>query len=567
MPGVPYTSAERAAPAPECELVMQESSSASPPEGSGRRAQFRRRTVSPSEPQHQPVVVVSIDRAVEERLEEGLKAIETQAAALMREIAAEMWRASGSDVAGEQDRIISFLSRDQAIKSLISSADERFQTLAVRTARFEDILTDLAESTRATRREMAESAEAIRAVANSPAVHGVQSVRNQLELVENHIAAAFQHLDERDRALIEGIQARIQEHGELIARETTRIVEAMQGYVQAGAEAVGRLAQRVETHAESFAVHDDDVAERLRAVIRREIGDFAQQFELTGERIGIGQRDVALAIERMQRSLEARVMGLAQLVRSDSVALRRHVEETAAELEERIAASADARIDALTRTLAEQVAALTSAIGATVDRQVALLAETLHDRLGIMTDQIALRAAEAADIAVSSTFDQTIERLAGSIDTIESMRSSLEETTASLQERMAAHVDDRVTALAQLIRADNRVIAEHLAGSGADARAAKQTLRAVKELEAGLSGDILGSVDRRFQAVADELHRESQSTLETIAKVAEVLANKMDRLTVRVDESVGGELQPVLDRMTDAIVALARQRQGRLEVD
>ena len=50
------------------------------------------------------VRVVSLDRAVEIRLEEGLHRIEDQTASLMREVAAEMWKGSGADAGSEQDR-------------------------------------------------------------------------------------------------------------------------------------------------------------------------------------------------------------------------------------------------------------------------------------------------------------------------------------------------------------------------------------------------------------------------------------------------------------------------------
>lgn len=469
---------------------MQESSSAYPPEGSGRRGLFPRRIST--DPQQQ-TVVVSLERAVEDRLEEGLQTLEEHAAALMREIAQEMWRASGGDTSVTQERILSYLSRDQAIRSLIASSDERFQTLAVRTAKFEDVLTEVALASRATREAIQESAAAIHEVAESPAVHGVESIRNQMELVERHIASAFQHLDERDKALIDGIQERIQAHGELIARETTRIVEAMQGYVQSGTETVGRLAMRVEGHAEAFAVHDDDIAGQLRKVIRQEIGGFAEQLEMTGERVGIGQRDEQQLVERLQHSLEARIYGLAQLVRSDSEALRRHIDQTAAAQEERMVAAVE-------------------------DRMV---------EVAEVADVVARRA---ADMAVANTLDQSVER-------------------------MTSHVDDRVTALAKLVRADNRAIAEALTrgGGGEEADTSKQTLRAVKELQASLAGD----VDRRFQAMTEQLHSESQSTVETMAKVAEVLAEKMDRLSVRVDEGYGNDLQIVIERMSDAISAIS----------
>ena len=75
----------------------------------------------------------------------------------------------------------------------------------------------------------------------------------------------------------------------------------------------------------------------------------------------------------------------------------------------------------------------------------------------------------------------------------------------------------------------------------------------MKELQAGMATEMVGTVDARFRAVADQLHKETQSTAEAMLKVAEVLGEKIDRLSVRVDEGVGNDLQIVVDRMTDAI--------------
>jgi uncharacterized phage infection (PIP) family protein YhgE len=137
---------------------------------------------------------------------------------------------------------------------------------------------------------------------------------------------------------------------------------------------------------------------------------------------------------------------------------------------------------------------------------------------------------------------------------------------AQTEERMSEHMDDRLAALAKMIRSDNRVIAERFAAApegspgGADPEIAKQTLRAVKELQAGMGTDVMGSVERRFQSMSEQLHKETQSTAEAMVKVAEVLGEKMDRLSVRVDEGVGGDLQIVIDRMSDAIQAMSGQR-------
>jgi len=47
-----------------------------------------------------------------------------------------------------------------------------------------------------------------------------------------------------------------------------------------------------------------------------------------------------------------------------------------------------------------------------------------------------------------------------------------------------------------------------------------------------------------------------------MVKVAEVLGEKIDRLTVRVDEGVGSDMQVVIDRMTDAIQAMSATRRS-----
>jgi hypothetical protein len=75
-----------------------------------------------------------------------------------------------------------------------------------------------------------------------------------------------------------------------------------------------------------------------------------------------------------------------------------------------------------------------------------------------------------------------------------------------------------------------------------------------------MATDMLGSIDMRFQQVADQLHREGQESAEAMLKVAEVLGAKIDRLSVRVDEGVGNDLQIVVDRMSDAIRAMSGVR-------
>jgi hypothetical protein len=535
---------------------MNDEGSPREPNGSGlvRRGIFPRRDPSPSEPLLTPTeyrLADTLQRAVDDRLEEGLRILEDQATGLMREVATEVWRSSSKDVRPEQERIVTLLSRDQAIRSLIASSDERFQSLAVRTARLEDHLSELQEHGRQTRAVMEVSAAAIKEIAASPAIHGVETVRSQLELVERHIAEAFAHMDERDKHLTETVLTQVKEHGELIANETTRVVESMQGYVQNGAEAVGRLAQRIEEHAQLFINADHDMTGRLQEIVDAQTDELTEQLAFVREKVGIYGREQDSLKAQLERTLDVRIRGLAELIRSDSIALQGLIQDELASAE---AGTMDQR-----------------AIVSLVDDRMSALEHIVEERIAALERTLAEQVL-ALSGATSASLERTLDSLnatAGSVDGLDEM---LAETQAAFEERMTTHIDDRMTAIARLIRSDNQVLAEKMtAGSTAggsdgalDPELLRQVLRSLKELQAGMASDMLGTMDRRFQVMSDQLHHEAQGQAEAMLKIAEVLGEKIDRLSVRVDEGVGSELQIVVDRMSDAIRAMstAQRRQA-----
>ena len=489
---------------------MKESRSARPATaGARRRSPLFTRPAEPDPVALTPVeeeIAKALTGAVDEHLEEGLAALEDQATALMREVAGELWRSSAKDVRPEQERIVSLLSRDQAIRSLIASSDERFQALSTRAARVEDAIQDLADSGRSTREAMETSAAWIRQIAESPTLHGVESVRSQLEQVERHIAETFKTLDERDRALTESIVEQVKEHGELVARETARVVEAMEGYVQGGAEAVGRLAQRVEEHAETFATSD---GQTVGTTVREEVQTIGQQLDLMAERMGIQGRDQVAWKAAMERFIDARVRGLAELIRSDSQALRRMIEERTADQER-------------------------------------MLRDQIEERMILVGEAV-------------------VDQVKGSMSAIDGFDSLVVEQQQAFEERLKTHVDDRVTAIARMIRSDNQALAGRFTagGVGGDAEVAREALRSIKEVQAGMASDVLGSVDRRFQTMSDQLHKETQSTAEAMLTVAERLNAKLDRLTAIVQDGYGNDVQIVVDRMSEAIQAMSGRTQRR----
>ena len=565
------------------------------------RRRFRRAEPVPAEPLLTPTefrLADTLQRAVEDRLEEGLHAIEEQATGLMREVATEIWRSSSRDTRPEQERIIAMLSRDQAIRSLIASSDERFQALAVRTARLEDHLHEVSESGRATREAMQAAADKIREVAQSPTLQSVETVQSQLEMVERHIAETFSHMQQREQTLQDTILRQVRDHGELIAQETSRIVESMQNYVQGGAEAVGRLAQRMEEHATLFLSTDQDVTSRVRGLVEEQTGELTHQLDHVRETVGLHGREQEQLRARLEALIESRVVALGQLIRSDSEALRRVIDERDMEMREATVAAIDEKLTAferitaerlaeLERTMQDQVMLLSTATSASVERTMEKMTETLGSVDGI--DELLAESQGAAQERLAAQLGEAQERLAAQVGEAQEQQAAqlgqaqdrLAEQFANTQallaehvvevqnrtaEKLQAHVDDRMTAIARLIRSDNQILADKVFGAEAapvgetaagDAEVMRQLLRSVKELQAGLASDVLGSVDRRFQSVSDQMHQESQSQAETMLKIAEMLSERIDRLSAKVDESGGGDLQIVIDRMSDAIQAMS----------
>ena len=544
---------------------MQSSSPFPDDPGAKRRSPFRRG--SPSDPDGRiEEVLAEYQRALEQRLDAGLQAIQSSAVKLMKDIAAEMWRTSGGDAAGVQPRILEFLSRDEAIRGLIAHSDERFQALALRTERLEDALRQVTRSNAALAEHIGRSAVALADVAHSPAMQNVGALREQLEQVERHLSSTVDYIAERDRELVAKIAAQVEENSTLVGRETGRIVEAMQNYVTDGVDTMGRLAQRMEQHIESTEARDDELTDRIHAQIQTTLGE---QIQLLYERLGIEARTLAdtlaaheawtnraleeaasradersleqieaarevtrLAASEVNRVLETRVMGLAQLVRSDSEALRQRLVETATAQDE--------------------------AIGRMLDDRLLRVTEAVEAATAFTVDESSRRIAEATERAI----DGRVEEITLMLDrNLIVLKEKLDEDLRGVGERTAEIVssafDQRIVHLARMIRSDNQALAgriEALAAAGDDQETAKQTLRAVKELEATLGNELLNAMDRKFSVLADQLHREAQSMAESVATSADVLTRRIDALK---SQGAGREMRTAIEKMGDAMHALA----------
>lgn len=592
------------------------------PRGTRRRGLFSGRSDVPPSPapaDRTQAVMAAYQDMIREQLEEGLRQLQHTANQLMHEIAAEVWRTAGGDKDEAQARLLAAISRDQTLRSLLTHTDERFQTLAVRTARLEDTLNMLAEGMRAAREELARGVEALQDVQSSPAARGVDEIRERLDQVTRQIALAFETLAERDRAITETVQQRVREHGELVVNETARITEALESYVQQGVAAMGQLAGGVEAQLERIASREDRIGariaevaeaqiaaieERLRAIGARISEDSAatteaiahllevtdernrslgELLELMHDRVGMETRDVLAAIEgldarvgsTLHEGLDRKLRALAELVRSDSVALRDEIVRTAAAQDEAIAHALEERLNAvlqsltsatgwmveeITRRIREEALAAIERQGhenarmldarlddavSTIDRNVVRMSDSLEGQLDRLVRTVGDRASEAASRAAEGAIRERLDELAGRLTAAASL---IERSQMQTEETVVRAVDARIAALAKMVRSDNESLARQIV---ADQEASKQALRAMKELQASLPADVIETIQRRMDDLA-----------ESVAKSQEMLAQRIDRMAAKIGERYDNDIQIVIDRMGDAMHALASLGRG-----
>jgi hypothetical protein len=542
--------------------------------------------LSPSAAERTEQVIETYQAMIQEQLDEGLRSIQHSANALMHEIAGEVWRSAGGDKEAVGSTILQELSRDQAIRALIAHSDERFQALAARTGRVEDTMNMLAESVRAAREQIARSADAlVESGSGGASPLGIGQIRAQLDEVSRQVAAAFQTLADRDQEIVDTLRLRIREHGELVVQETARISQAMQEYVQQGVETMGHLAGSADSSMQAMSAHEG-TEESVRSV-DQQISELAEQMQLLYDRTGIalsslhesveflGDRMGVEARERLEdlnRAFEARVIGLANLVRSDSEALRRELVTTAEARDETIARLLDERLHQVTETLGDSVArtmqvqlddslsalaartdeqtrlidARTGETLAAIDRNLIRMVDALDDHFERLGVGVGERAAAAADLAIGARFDDVVARLhaAASVieregsetrGAIEAMRSRMDETSGAL--------DTRFVALAKLVRSDSETLSGQIV---ADQEVTKKALRSMKELQASLPSEVIQMVEERFASLAESIERSN-----------EMLAARIDRMADTIGQRQNDDIQVVIDRMGDAMHALA----------
>ena len=574
---------------------MQQPDPSHPPSGFERA---RRMLFARAEPSDTVVVgnvepadlTAAVERVVSERMRDAIGAIQETAASLMHEVAAEVWRTAGGDKRDVQAKVLESLTRDQAIRSLIAHSDERFQSLTVRTARLEDTLQRLADHTYEATESLTRGVHALEEAVQQPAVIEIGDLRDRLSNVVHQISRALETITERDRIIVEAIGERVREHGEVVTHETSRIAQAMESYVQQGVSAIGQLAGRVDTQlaetAGRFDAQIGDVTERLAGVVHEQVAIVGQQLQLLHEQSGLDAAEVREAMARLDRHNDERVLNMARLVRSDSERIRDALVRMTAEQDEALARALDAKlervsyaittatqwtIDELSRKLREETervmedhaAATTNAI----DRNMLRLSDHVESQFARLGAVVGQQTAQAADAAITGKFEATLDRMYSSAAAIERAAADVQHAQRRGEDDLAKLVDGRVTALARMVRSDNKALAEQLQQEQA---AAKQSLRAVKELQANLPEEVLKVVERRIEGIATQFHRDTQDTTDQVARIADALERRIDEMASKISQRYDNDIQVVVERMGDAMHALGslgRAKPDRIDLE
>ena len=326
----------------------------------------------------------------------------------------------------------------------------------------------------------------------------------------------------------------------------------MQAYVQGGAEAIGRLAQRIEEHAKLFVLQDHNITEHVLEAVNITGEDVMAELEMIREKVGLHGRDQEQLQAAVERMIDVRMRGLAELVRSDAEALQRLITEQLAQ-------------PTLVLDGEGQLAFDETAVTGAIDQRLGALAQIVEERMDALERSVGEQVL-ALSSATAAAMERNVDKMAAAAGQVDGLDEMVAEGQQALEERLLAHMDERMAQIARLVRSDNEALATKMSAMAPDqaetldAELLRAVLRSIKELQAGMASDMLGTIDVRFQQVADQMHREGQGQAESMLKVAEVLGHKIDRLAVRVDEGVGNDLQIVVDRMSDAIRAMSGVR-------
>jgi hypothetical protein len=405
------------------------------------------------------------------------------------------------------------------------------------------------------------------------ATAGTQTVQVEAAAVREDVGRAERTLVDTMRSELASVGARVDEHarvlGEAIVTIETRALAAMDGQTDGDRDVMERL----ESVREAAQAATTTVAE----LVGDRVAELNERVRSTAEelRIELAAKATAADIEPV-RHIDQRLSRLGDLVSSAMTTANERLDETIKRETFRAVnagmADAMAVMDRRFTELDESVRRWMVDVGASAANgngkgtakgkaPSAAGALALTDRIDRMDRKIEAAFGALEEAVAERTSEVVHEALAArgnGLGTAPVPR--IPEMDGEVTARVARAVNERVAALARMIRSDNETLMRRMEILEQQA-AAKETTRAVNELAAALPDEVGEAMDRRLRVLAELFRKENRSTADLLARTAGALAERLDRTAATIGERFDREVETVV---TDTVqnLAMGLQRAG-----
>lgn len=443
---------------------------------------------------------------IDERLEEGLAAIERSAAKLMRHLAAEVWRASGPDARKNlKEGVIATLTQDDAIRGLLSHTDERFQSLQIRVTRMEEAVRQLAEATRDAVKHVSQRA---REAQDSGTTQEIARQREDLARFSRRLGEG---MNEMHRRIQTGVRADLERVREEVRGELQRLESAVASETSFSAEATRELREELRSLVDGTAERTGVVLEGIHADLTRRLAESMEALEerardaesLVGRTEAL-RRDL---VERLER-LESGQGRQRERMSEYAAQAAEGIAEVARRIQGEIAAIAERAEEAERRT-GERLEAVDGAIEASA-RATAEFAQRVGKGLTEVTARIRDGFQLTLDRATEETrrtVDLTEEAIRGEVATLQAEVEGVAARTGTVLQGVHADLARRIEGSAGSMRDEaihlvTQLVGRHAGQQGRSLQAITDSLRALLDAVRKSGEDQSASLERVLRASA-----------------------------------------------------------------
>ncbi len=472
-------------------------------------------------------------------------------------------------------QVVEYLSaRDRAIVEWVQTATEHTDGLVREES--ERVLEALggrlvhtSEAVRAVDGRLGETAEAIEALgarldaeARDSEARLREAVAVQLQGVHDRLRHDAQVLGEALAAVegrtLAGLQeqdGKMQDQAERLETVRAQVEAARAAAVEATGRVSAALHERLADIVDQMRAESEDM--RIRLVERaQEAGADATRGidERLGRLAELTQAALGWTVDEIEQRIHGEILRSVEVGMADFIAaMDRRFVQLHDSIDERITSlsrSVDGHIDLVQRRMDEQLErtdrAMRAGLGALEESIIERSTQVVEGVVEAKVTPAALEVQRAVDAARRNLEDHVTRATSFAVDT----------ARRALEESLTRALSDRITALAQLIRSDNTALAGRLAVVEEQA-AAKEAIRAIKELAAALPREISEAMDERLAVLGELFRRENRTTVESVARAATALADRLDRTAIIIGERFDRDVEVVVDQIGTTMQTLA----------